>query len=353
MRFIPFTYMSQQTTPVPLIMTINTTAEGNNYVVSLPYYSGGTYSGTIDWGDGNTSGNTYANNAHTYVTAGTYTITITGVVFGFNTFFTTTSGTMKNVLTAITQFGNNFNFGNNDTSKFRGCKILTSVSSDIPLSGVNFRGMFQSCILFNHNISSWDVSVGGTDMGSMFEGSSLANRTIFNQDISSWDMSNKTNINAMFYFCDFNQNINSWNVSNVTQMTQVFQESTYNQPLNSWNVGNVQNMTSMFRSCPFNQNINSWDVSSVTNMSQMFRSSLFNQNIGSWNVSNVTTMANMFLGDTSFTTANLDNIYNGWSALPSLQSNVPFECPPCYNATAGRAVLTGTYNWSITDGGVC
>jgi len=64
-------------------------------------------------------------------------------------------------------------------------------------------------------------------------------------------------------------------------------------------------------------------------------------------------MAEMLKGATSFTTANLDNIYNGWSALPSLQSNVPFECPPCYNATAGRAVLTGTYNWSITDGGVC
>jgi len=339
--------MKEQIKPVPLIMTINTTAEGNNYAVSLPYYSGGTYSGTIDWGDGNTSGNTYANNSHTYVTAGTYTITILGGIFGFNTFHTTTSGTMKNVLTSITQFGNNFNFGNSDAGKFSGSKILTSVSSDIPLSGVNFSSMFEDCTLFNQNISSWDVSVGGDDMSLMFEQSG------FNQDISSWNVSNVTKMNSMFYFTSFNQPLNSWNVSNVTNMSAMFQLSSFNQPLNSWNVGNVQTMVSMFRSCPFNQNINSWNVSSVTDMSQMFRTSSFNQNIGSWNVGNVTTMANMFLGDTSFTTANLDNIYNGWSALPSLKSNVPFECPPCYNATAGRAVLTGTYSWTITDGGVC
>jgi len=64
-------------------------------------------------------------------------------------------------------------------------------------------------------------------------------------------------------------------------------------------------------------------------------------------------MGGMFNGATSFTTTNLNNIYNGWSTLPSLKSYVSFECPPCYTATAGRAVLTGTYNWSITDGGVC
>lgn len=287
-------------TSVPFSMTLNTTAEGSNYLVRLPYYSGGTYSGTINWGDGSTSGNTYANNAHTYVTGGTYTITITGVINGFNTGYNTTDGVSINrVLTSVNQFGNNFSFGTNDPGKFERCKLLTSVASDIPLSGVNFKQMFNLCTVFNQDISSWNVSIGGDNMRDMFRQTS------------------------------FNQNINSWNVSGVTDMKSMFQQTPFNQPLSGWNVSNV------------------------TIMDNMFNSSTFNQNIGGWNVSGVTSMSGMLIDATSFTTTNLDNIYNGWSALPSLQSNVPFGASVCYTATTGRGILTGTYNWTITDGGVC
>ena len=287
-------------TPVPFIMTLNTTAEGSNYVVRLPYYSGGTYSGTIDWGDGSTSGNTYSNNAHTYVTGGTYTITINGTISGFNTAYNTTDGTSINkVLTTISQFGSGFSFGTNDPGKFERCKLLTSVSSDIPLSGVNFKQMFNLCTVFNHDISGWNVSIGGNNMREMFQLSS------------------------------FNQNIGGWNVSGVTDMKSMFQQTPFNQPLSGWNVSNV------------------------TIMASMFNSSTFNQNIGMWNVSNVTDMSGMLTDASSFTTTNLNNIYNGWSALPSLQSNVPFGASVCYTATTGRGILTGTYNWTITDGGVC
>ena len=287
-------------TPVPFTMTINTTAEGSNYVVGLPYYSGGTYSGTINWGDGSTSGNTYANNSHTYVTGGTYTITISGTINGFNTGYNTVDGVSINrVLTSVNQFGSGFSFGTNDPGKFERCKLLTSVASDIPLSGVNFKQMFNLCTVFNQDISSWNVSIGGDNMRDMFRQTS------------------------------FNQNINSWNVSGVIDMKSMFQQTPFNQPLSGWNVSNV------------------------TIMDDMFNSSTFNQNIGGWNVSGVTSMSGMLIDATSFTTTNLNNIYNGWSALPSLQSNVPFGASVCYTATTGRGILTGTYNWTITDGGVC
>ena len=51
---------------------------------------------------------------------------------------------------------------------------------------------------------------------------------------------------------------------------------------------------------------------------------------------------------------NLDAIYNGWSALPSLQSNVTASFGTIkYTAAgaAGRNTLVTTYNWKITDGG--
>ena len=52
---------------------------------------------------------------------------------------------------------------------------------------------------------------------------------------------------SLFYNIDFNQNISSWDVSNVTDMQRMF-----------WN------------SEQFNKDISFWDISSVTNMEGMF-----------------------------------------------------------------------------------
>ena len=72
--------------------------------------------------------------------------------------------------------------------------------------------------------------------------------------------------------------------------------------INTWNVSNVTNMRAMFHSATFfNQDISSWDVSNVTDMAYMFyKATSFNQDISSWNVSNVTSMIDMFNGAASF-----------------------------------------------------
>ncbi len=151
---------------------------------------------------------------------------------------------------------------------------------------------------FNQPIGSWDVS-NVTNMGGMF-----SDATSFNQNISSWDVSNVTDMYAMFYSAtSFNQPIGSWNVGNVTIMNTMFMNATsFNQPIGSWNVGNVTNMGYMFFSATsFNQPIGSWNVGNVTNMGYMFKAaSSFNQPIGSWNVSNVTNMGDMFAFATVF-----------------------------------------------------
>ena len=86
-----------------------------------------------------------------------------------------------------------------------------------------------------------------------------------------------------------------------------------------------------------------------------FNASAFNQNISSWNVANVVNFQNFLSGATGFTSTNLDALYNSWSALPSLQNNVTFTASTCHTSAsdAARATLTGTYNWTLEDGGVC
>ena len=65
------------TPPVPFTTEWTTTA--NSEQIFLPYTGTGTYSGTIDWGDGNTDTNSFANIYHTYATAGRLVLTGTAL----------------------------------------------------------------------------------------------------------------------------------------------------------------------------------------------------------------------------------------------------------------------------------
>ena len=82
----------------------------------------------------------------------------------------------------------------------------------------------------------------------------------------------------------------------------------------------------------------------------------FNQNIGTWNVENVTTFTDFMTGKTpaTFSTTNLNAIYNGWSTQAVQPGLVITFGTAKYTAaaTAGRLVLTGTALWTITDGGL-
>ena len=53
---------------------------------------------------------------------------------------------------------------------------------------------------------------------------------------------------------NFNEDISSWDVSNVTNMEDMFYSaSSFNQPLEKWDVSNVTNMEYMFLICFFIQ----------------------------------------------------------------------------------------------------
>jgi surface protein len=119
------------------------------------------------------------------------------------------------------------------------------------------------------------------------------------------------------------------------------------------------NFSSMFsQNSVFNQPIGSWNTSRVTNMQQMFYlASAFNQNIGSWDISNVEVLSLFMTGKTaaSFSVANLDSIYNGWSSR-SVKPNITINFGTAKRtsaSTVGKAILTDSpNNWVITDGGI-
>jgi surface protein len=257
-------------------------------------------------------------------------------------------------------------------------------------SVLTFQNMFYDALAFNQPIGSWTINTtdpAGVNMNSMFY--SRFTTTSFDQDLSGWDMSNVTDMAAMFRGCQqlSTANItalNSWNitnklvamsetfaeiqtgftgfnpvgwdVSNVTSFSKTFYHARDMNASNlaSWNTSSATYMGEMFRLCQsFNVNIGSWNTANVTDMSYMFaNATAFDQNLGSWDIGSLTTAQGM-LTATGLTTANYDALLNGWAAQePNIRLDVTLSDVPCqYTATAAHNLLTGTYGWNITDQG--
>jgi len=180
--------------------------------------------------------------------------------------------------------------------------------------------------------------------------------TAFNQSISNWNISGATSLGGMFLGAtSFNQPLN-WDTSRITIMTNVFDGTTsFNQDISTWNVASVIRFDFMFRNAvSFNQNISNWNTGKATSLVGMFTNATsFSQNLGNWNISAVTSMTGMFDGVT-LSTANYDSLLLGWSG-EAVKSNVVFSGGNSKYSTAGqvgRDILTGTYGWTITDGGL-
>ena len=309
----------------------------------FPGGSGDTCNYTIDWGDGSTDSYTSCEeyHSHTYASAGTYNIKVTGTInkWSCQKFVnanldpsicdTFCNDAEDDVIYAMcmeacgeTQraiCGNNISmvgimdkypvligiesFGpvGLTSRSFANANQLTYVSSkDIPNANTltDMGYMFSEAVLFNSDIGNWDTSQTQT-MSYMFYGASS-----FNQSLSAWDTSNVTRMNNMFHYASaFNGDISGWDTSNVTEMGYMFDgASAFNQPLNSWNTSKVKDMRFMFVDAhSFNQPLHSWDTSNVESMSRMFSyATSFNQPLNSWNVAKVTSMEGMFINAKEF-----------------------------------------------------
>ena len=136
-----------------------------------------------------------------------------------------------------------------------------------------------------------------------------------NLDLSSFNTTNVTNMEKIFYWCSSltNLNLSNFNTSNVTNMEYMFSgcSSLTSLDLSSFNTSNVTNMSSMFYGCSSltSLDLSSFNTLNVINMSSMFYicSSLISLDLSSFNTSNVTSMSSMFYCCSSLTTLNLSS----------------------------------------------
>ncbi|WP_194534200.1 BspA family leucine-rich repeat surface protein [Zobellia nedashkovskayae] len=269
----------------------------NNNQITIPTSSGETYDYDIDWGDGTLDIGVTGEITHTYVTTGTYQVSITGsypqIAFG-------DSGD-KNKLLSVDQWGDMpwstmfFAFAN--------CENVQILATDSPnlLNVTSLYGMFRNADSVNTDISEWETSFV-TNMGQMF-----FDADSFNQDISKWNTSRVTNMSFMFFAADsFNQNINEWDTSSLINLEYAF-----------------------FNAISFNQNLSSFDISKVINLSGVF-------------------------SDSGLSSSNYDSTLIGWAEQDDLIQNITLDADNiayCGGADA-RQQLIDTYHWIINDAGL-
>nr|WP_288936239.1 BspA family leucine-rich repeat surface protein [uncultured Allomuricauda sp.] len=335
--------------------TDNPGASASNQI-SIPVSNEFLYDYEIDWGDGTVDTDVVAGVTHTYATAGTYQVSISG---NFPRIYFNESGDAAKLLN-IKKWGD-IEWASME-SAFAGCSNLAVGAADAPnLSNVtSLNRMFYNCnYTFNNanarefpnfngveNFDSWDVSTI-TDMSHMFDKSS------FNQDIPSWDVSNVEDMSYMFFSSSFDKDINSWDVSNVVNMAGLFSSGMFNQNISDWDVSSVVNIDFIFNSTYFNHDITGWNVVNLVSMRHAFSQGHFDQDLSLWDITNVLDMSNAF-DDSDLSKENYDNILIAWSQLPGLKTGVVLGANDAVYCAAEneRATLINDYGWTINDYGI-
>lgn len=184
-----FTYWNSFASINPdFVSTWDTTQAGSaSDTVILGLVSGGTYSGTIDWGDGSSSVLSYANRTHVYSTSGTYTITLSGTIEGW----------LLGIGSDAEKIGDISAFGKltiTTEQAFYKCKYLTISATDAPIMATtSARRMFRDCRAIITGVSGFDTS-GVLNMSDMYY-----NAVLLNDDFSGHTINQVTNFtNFMF-----------------------------------------------------------------------------------------------------------------------------------------------------------
>jgi hypothetical protein len=337
------------------VSTWDTTQAGSaSDTVVLPLLSGGTYSGTIDWGDGSTSALSYANRTHVYASSGIYNVTISGTIGGFQF----NNGGDKAKITDVS------NWGTLDITTdrvFYGCTNLDVSATDAPIiSTASLLMCFRSCTsLTTPDFYNWDVS------GVVLFNSAFRLCTNFNGNVSTWDVSNGSDFAAMFVTCSvFNSNISAWNMASATSVGTAGAGSgmlencfAFNQDISGWSFPSLTSLARIFVNCTsFDQPIQNWDFSNIVNVDNMLNNAdTFDQDISAISVSQMTNMFNFMINATGLSTANYDALLIAWDAqgAMSYSGTVNFGGSKYTAGGAAEAARTSLISkWGgITDGG--
>ncbi len=290
----------------------------NSTSITIPTNPNYTYSYNVDWNnDGvfDQFGLT-GNVTHDYGTAGIYQVAIQG---NFPAIYFNNEGDKEKII-SLDQWGD-IQWKTMHRA-FYGASNLGYTATDAP----NLSFVTDLSFMFTYAVS-------------------------FDGDLSNWNVSNVTNMEALFAITPFNHDISNWNVSNVTNMAYLFDSSYFNQDISNWNVANVSTMFGMFQDArTFNQDLSNWTVDNVSTMAHMFLGAIvFNRDLGDWNITNVGNMSDM-LTRSGMSIGNYDKTLIGWSSQ-NVQSNVSLGATNLFycNSATERTSLINNHGWTINE----
>ena len=117
----------------PFVFKVTTTTANTVFTCPLTEFGGLTPNLVINWGDGSSSpvitASNSVNRVHTYVSANTYIVTISGTMPGFQV---NNNAAIRNLITELVQWGT----VGLRTINFYGCVNLTAIPGSTSLSGV-------------------------------------------------------------------------------------------------------------------------------------------------------------------------------------------------------------------------
>lgn len=295
------TIKSVEADDLGFVFEAKTTAPAETF--ALPLEAGGTYDFRVDWGDGSVNAITVWNHAdvtHTYASAGTHEIKITGTITGWR-----------------------FNAAGD-------CAKMYELKFWGPLRLLNTGSSFYGCT--NLTITATDTLnlTGTTILNSIFRNCSSIT-TI--PSITGWAFSSVTDLQIMFFGCtSFNQSLDGIDVSSVTITTYMF-----------------------YGASVFNQNIDNLDFSSCTTWQSMFHgATVFEQSMSGVDITAATNMTDV-LKFVTLNTVNYDALITSWS--PQAKTVVANFSAGGSKYTGGGAVETArdawiAKGWTISDNGV-
>ena len=243
----------------PFVFKVTTTAANTVFTVPLSDYGSLTPSVIISWGDGTSNSplitsSSSVNRIHTYVSPGTYTVTISGFMPGFTV---NNNSAIRSLITELVQWG----IVGLRTINFYGCGNLTTIPGSGTLSGVggytglaevvSFNSAFQATKLSSIPSDLFDYSPSATTFSNTF--ASILTLTSVPNGLFD-NVPNATTFSSCFFACTaltsvpstlFDLNVNATNFSgtfrNCLSLTNVLQ-FTYNTNVTIFN--NVYNMSS-------------------------------------------------------------------------------------------------------------
>jgi hypothetical protein len=209
------------------------TTKSTGTTIYMPFDYDPTLDVVVNWGDGTTNsykastlpGGYATNISHTYASAGTYTVKVSGIWRIWTNVYDRTTANAK--LTRITTFGSMPLITLRNA--FQGCPNLIQVPDSVPTTVKDLSGSFNDCTSFNSSaVNNWNVSSVETFNG-MFYGC-----TAFNQNIGGWQpVSAGTNgygsnaMDGMFWNAtSFNQNLSGWHVPSISAEPPNFDTNT-------------------------------------------------------------------------------------------------------------------------------